>query len=359
MRLVRRRKMLARLQILMLYRVLIVVTALWGILNLDSYVWAADPPLKTYAALLKGKRFAMKAHGDLFGEPLVSELDQRLVQEATVFYDGEKPSISGHTDWLRTHFASTSVYLVKDVKYQGSKGTLQIKVWQMDSLSEVEPEIKLTFTGANRLTLQQFDELFFSIFLKPGESMEDYVRLNQSKLVESYFDTESELSSLSAKAKLDLLKAIQIIGLVAQPQLGRIGNALYVPAAVASESTAYGELTAYNDLQVSKNQRIASSIEASLGKFKKIASQFQKLPDGIKGIRFLWRVLHQSPRGLGLPGPLNYDLRTEQMEMFVPWDAMKEFSEGNLSAFELVQKSILRENGVKVTLTSYDPIGAK
>jgi hypothetical protein len=38
-------------------------------------------------------------------------------------------------------------------------------------------------------------------------------------------------------------------------------------------------------------------------------------------------------------------------------EALKSFSDGNLSSFELVQKSILRENGVKVTLTSYDPIG--
>lgn len=51
--------------------------------------------------------------------------------------------------------------------------------------------------------------------------------------------------------------------------------------------------------------------------------------------------------------------KVEKMELIVPKEAIREFGDGKLSAFELVQKSILRENGLKITLTSYDPIGAR
>jgi hypothetical protein len=47
------------------------------------------------------------------------------------------------------------------------------------------------------------------------------------------------------------------------------------------------------------------------------------------------------------------------MQLLAPVAALQEFVAGNLSALELIQKSILRENGTKITLTTYEPIGAR
>jgi hypothetical protein len=50
---------------------------------------------------------------------------------------------------------------------------------------------------------------------------------------------------------------------------------------------------------------------------------------------------------------------SEKIEMLTSLSVLNDFAAGNLSGFELTQKSILRVDGTKVTLTSYEPIGAR
>jgi len=145
-----------------------------------------------------------------------------------------------------------------------------------------------------------------------------------------------ELKDASVRDGALQLKLRQLIGLRTAPELKL-------------------DFDLYNDVRVSKNQRIASSIEGLLNDFRRISAATTSFPNEIAGVKFEWNVYH---RNFLNDGKYLQDSDTrERMEMLVPREALKSFSDGNLSSFELVQKSILRENGVKVTLTSYDPIG--
>ncbi len=151
---------------------------------------------------------------------------------------------------------------------------------------------------------------------------------------------------LPDEQRLKLLIAIRSISLSSRPKLERLGKALYVPA------TVIGNISVYNDIRVSKNQRIASSIEALLPDFRRVSKAALDFPEAIAGVEFQWSVYHRDFLDKSTSNS------REGMEMLISREALKAFMDGDLSPFELVQKSVVRENGVKVTLTSYDPIGS-
>jgi hypothetical protein len=124
-----------------------------------------------------------------------------------------------------------------------------------------------------------------------------------------------------------------------------VGPSLYIPANLT-------DINVYNDIRVSKNQRLATTIEGQLKDIRVFAQQASKLPV-IKGVKFQWSDFHRSfLEENSLP-------REEKLELLVPLQVIADFTAGNLSAFELLQKSVLRADGMKVTLTSYEPIGAQ
>lgn len=253
----------------------------WVLVFLLAFSGAvADPTVKTHVAQLKGQRLVMKANIELFGTPTFA-FDRRQIWEAPVYFKDMKPSIAGNTNWVATHFASEKTYRVKDAKYQERTKTLQIKMWEVNSKTDLEPEIKLNFPNIESLTPSRFDELFYAIFLRPNESLEDYLMQNRLKLIEKYIDQFPELVPLPVEAKHDLLLVIQVASSAGKPQLTRINEGLYIPCS----SLNLDQVRAYNDLTVTKNQRIASSIEANVVDFSRVALvlNVRKVPDAILG----------------------------------------------------------------------------
>lgn len=308
---------------------------------------AQDSKLKAFADSLKKKEFVMKAHEELFGT-YSSGWDGRLIQEASVVLDQESISIGGTKGWEGSYFVSEKVYSIRDVKFEKTKNFVQVKVWRLHTGLSLQPEIKINFVGANVFSGGTFERLFFSLFFSPDEDRAKYVRENEAKLLEKYIDTQNELFMLSTESRLAILRTIRRIGFTGRPKLERVGSELYIPA------YAVGEVNVYNDLRVSKNQRIASSIEALIPSFRLAAMEIKNLPPLIKGVAFRWTIHHRD-----FLRDSQYDSTKESMELITPAEALHSLDAGNLSLFEVVQKSILRENGVKITLTSWDPIGAR
>lgn len=311
-----------------------------------SLAFCGDTPVVSYAKSLKGQTFVLRAHEDLFGFPKISTFDQRLLYNTDVAQAHGKTVIGNQIDWQGAYFVSGHSYIVKSVSTHND--VIELKMWEVNG-SRVPPEVKLNFSTT--ASLDDFKTALFTVFFSPTEDRDAYIRENNRKLVAKYFDSEPELLSLPDAQRMKLLEAIRMVSLSGRPKLERVGNALYVPAAVI------GDTSVYNDVKVSKNQRIASSIEALLPDFKRISIAATDFPDAITGVKFEWNVYH---RNFLADGQYSHGPDTkERMEMLVPRDSLKEFSNGNLSPSELVQKSILRENSLKVTLSSYDPIGAR
>jgi hypothetical protein len=302
--------------------------------------FANDSILAKYAQSLKGQQFTLRAHEQLFGSPTASKWDGRLLYEAEVEILNGTVAIGRDTEWQGNYFVSGTPYIVKDVTTHAD--VLQLKLRALGVVRE--PEVKLDFRVSG-MTLELFKKALFTIFFDPSESPDAYIKENNRKLVAKFIDPEPELLLLPDEQRLRLLIAIRAISLSSRPKLDRLGKDLYVPAAVI------GNTSVYNDIRVNKNQRIASSIEALLPDFRRVSKAAADFPEAIAGVEFQWSVYHRNFLD-------NSNSSKEDMEMLISREALKAFTNGDLSPFELVQKSVLRENGVKVTLASYDPIGS-
>jgi hypothetical protein len=125
----------------------------------------------------------------------------------------------------------------------------------------------------------------------------------------------------------------------------KVGQDLYIP------DNLIGDGSIYNDITVSKNQRIASSIERLLPEIKLAAVGLEGLPTAIHGVRFYWTVIHRDF--------LDGGNSSERLEMLVSAESIKKLAAGNMSVVEMLHEATLREDGTKVTLSSYEPIGAR
>lgn len=318
-------------------------TLMSAILLFPLLLLAADTPLVSHANSLKKKEFSLRAHEQLFG-PIRLAGDDRKIREADVSLNGDTVVVGKFSGWQGKYFVSGEPFTVHDVKYDPAKDSMQVKVWGRKTRRfALEDEIKINFVNASKLTPDDFDKIFFSLFFKPEDSVEAYEKQNDANLVAAYLN-QPELAQVSQEDKLKMLQTIRSLGKSAKPELEHLSDGLYVPIMLADDDSTY------NDIKVSKNQRLASTIEAQLPKMKAAADKVKDMP-GIKGVRFNWDVSHRNF--------VEEKARTwDTLDFLASLDNIKSLSDGNLSAFELVQKSILRINGTKFTLTSYDPIGA-
>ena len=187
--------------------------------------------------------------------------------------------------------------------------------------------------------------MFFSIFFKPNEDIEEYKSQNDNKLIETYIDPHPELYLLPIEKRRAILQIIKLTSGAAKPELERRKEDLLLPMYLS------GDTSVYNDLQVSRNFRIASSIQTQLQFFRIAAIATANFPE-LDGFHFIWLVFHRDFLN-------ETSARFDTIDFYVDVAVLREFSDGELSAFELVKKSLLQVNQIKVTLTTYEPIGAR
>lgn len=303
------------------------------LLTLSHPILAADPPIVAHAAKLKNQYFKLRAHEDLLGSPAYSRWNGRPIYTIYAAADQEQK-------WPGKYFVSEAEFRVKDVDFDKRANSVLLKMWTSSG-----EELRFYFPEAKTLTAEAFDQAFFRIFFGLDEDIEAFIRQNDALLIQEYLNPEIEMSALPLEERAKILKAIKSIGGTGKPKLDRLNGELYLSAYLPVDPSVY------NDLQVSKNQRIASTVESKLASIKDAARFAKDLP-AIRGIHFHWNLqhrdfLHEASGAFS------------ETEIFAPLGSIVDLAAGNLSVLEFVNASLLRVDGTKITLTSWDPIGAR
>lgn len=314
-------------------------------LSLTSVGEAADQPYKAFVKEIQKQYFAFRAN-EAACEHTYSLWNERAIHICRLTRSGGRTAINGTSDWEGKYFVCGRKYRLKSSRLDKRKDTLELKLWDKPVSGRLQDELQIQIPEASRMDARGLEDIFFGVFLRPSEDLQAYEAGIDKKLIENYLDPEPELFALPLRDREKILHAIQLMGFPAQPKLERVGQDLYIPANFIPDDSVY------NDLRVSENQRLATTIEKQLKEMRLFAEQIGN-PPVIRGIKFEWNVYHQDLTDeKAVP-------TVEQIEFLVPLQAIRQFDAGNLSAFELVQRSLLRADGIKVTLTSFDPIGAE
>jgi hypothetical protein len=306
---------------------------------------AADQPYKTFTKSIEKQYFPLRAHESLCRRH--TAWDSRSIRECRLTKVGESVAINGVADWEGRYFVSGRKYRLKSTRLEGHGETLEIKLWaEPVGRGALQDEIRIEIPEVSGMDAAGIEHIFFGVFLRPSEDLNAYETAVNRKLVEQYLNPEPELFALPLEKREKILSVVHLMGFPAQPKLERIGQDLYIPADLVAD------FSIYNDLQVSENRRLATTIEKEMKDIRMFGEQAGQLPV-IKGINFRWKVYHKNLTD-ERAAPTEEDIH-----FLVPLQAISEFAAGNLSAFELTQRSLLRADGVKVTLTSFDPIGSQ
>ncbi len=298
----------------------------------SAQVFAGTPHVVKYAEQFRGKYFKLRTHEIVLGSPSRGRWSSRPVY--TLYATDHPPS------WAGRYFVSEHEFLVKSVEY--GKGSQILTVKMRTAAGE---ELKFCFPAAESLKPDEFDQMFFQVFFRPDENIAAFIAENNKNLIDHYLDGEPDLASLAYDDKLKILKAVQSAENSSRPAVEHLEDGFYLRADLAPDPSVY------SDISVTKAQRIASSIESKVAKMKQIGNKASGLPK-IKGICFSWRIYHEDS--------LNESpLASNYIKAYVPLNALRDFVDGGLSPLELVNCSLLRVDGTKLTFASWDPIGAR
>lgn len=305
---------------------------LFAFLCFSAQGFAGNPPIVKYAEQLKGKYFKLRTHEVVLGSPSLGRWNSRPIY--TLYATDHTPS------WAGRYFVSEHEFFVKSVDYSKGSQLLTVKMWTTGG-----EELKFCFSAAKNLKPNEFDQMFFQVFFRPDENIPAFIAENNKNLIDHYLDGEPDLSSLAYEDKLKILRAAQYAEKSSRPAVEHLEDGFYLRADLAADPSVY------NDIRVTKAQRIASSIESKAGKMKQVGNKASGLPK-IKGICFSWRIYHEDPLN-------ETSLTSNYIKAYVPLNALRDFVDGSLSPLELVNCSLLHVDGTKLTFASWDPIGAR
>jgi hypothetical protein len=304
-----------------------------------------DQPYKEFVKEIEKRYLPFRANEAVCSHTY-STWDNRPIYKCRFTRNGNLTAINGVSDWAGKYFVSARKYKLRSTRFDKGKDTLELKLWAEALSGLLQDEMQIQIPDVSELDAQGLEQIFFGAFFRPSEDQQAYEADINKKLIQNYIDPEPELFLLPLATREKILSAIRLMGFPPQPKLERVGQDLYIPANLIADTSVY------NDLRVSENQRLATTIEKKMKEIRLLAEKAGEVPT-IKGIRFQWRVYHKDLTN-EKAAPTE-----EEIEFLVPLQRVSEFAGGNLSAFELVQKSLLRADGIKVTLTSFDPIGAQ
>lgn len=307
---------------------------------------AADPPVKALAERLKRKELVLRTHEAALGQMTGGLATIRNWQVWLTMQEG-KVAVNKTTDWDGQYFVSRDVYQVRDVAFDKNQDTLEITLRTVRSFRGERDgkQIQVRIPSASQLTPEGFDRFVYSLFFKDGEDVEVFTSENYARLARLYLDPHPEFSSLSPRQEMDMLVAIDRLCLCGRPEFEKVNEGLFF------QVTLRPDLSDFNDLRVNKNQRLASTIENRIGALKEKAKIVPASLADVKplGIRFSWGVWHRDFSQTTMS-------KTEKVDLFVPVGVLSGLTKGDVSAFEMVQGSVLRADGTKVTLNAYEPV---
>jgi len=295
-------------------------------------IYAKDPDVAKEISRLKNKSFILKVNEAVFDPPSIGFVHTS--------YKINAESIP--KEYNEVFYIPGRLYTIVDVKYDKKKDTLLVK---LRNRKESYREIQLNFSRASTLAFKVFEEYFYNLFLRSESDLTSYKEDNYIKMINVYFSEHPELTSLSHEDQVQLIKKLENIENkeITNPALERLNDILYLQIEIK-------ESTIYNDLQVNKMQRLASSIEKVAQTIISYDARLSTVQP-IDGISFNWRVAH-----------CNFPANTcskeyDDIQMYILKEDLKELLNGNLSMFELANMSLVRVNGIKTTFTSWEPTG--
>ena len=288
---------------------------------------------------LKNRIFMLKTHKSAFGISHYSRWDQREIYEQEVYKESGTVWVGGVNDWKFSYFVSLQPYIVKDVKYRKKENDVEVKLHATDAV--VGTELKLSFTPSS-----EFGQLFSTLFFH-RDNTKSYETAINCRLAERYIDTQFDTSGVSQEEKISVIRQLKILSSAGRPEIKARDDGAY-PRVQLYDSTAY------NTRQVVKNQRISSTLETVMQQAKQKVSTADvfgsEASDLFQGYVLYWAAYYRD----FVDEELNH---SDTIELDIQRDVFIGYIEGNLSIFEVVQKSVLRVNGDKYTLTTYDPLG--
>jgi hypothetical protein len=310
--------------------------ALLGILILSSAGISKDTS-KQLSTELKSKAFRLKTHENLFARPGFSKWnwERTVVFSADISIVGDEVSISGNKNWKSQYFVSGKQFVVSDLKVNGN--TVEIT---MKGSVRNGSQLKLKFIG-----LDGFKSGFDAIFFGEGDDMERYENEVNRLLIGRYLEAQFDGIEMKEDEKLQLLQDLKLLSTSGKPEIVRQKEAVYALISLDKEDVSY------NVLQVNKNQRISSTLDKTLRRAKSRITKPRS--PYLKGYSISWEVFYHDPLGSSTRQ------QADTIELLAPVSVFEEYKDGALSVLETIQKSILKVNGEKYTLTDYQPIGTE
>lgn len=298
--------------------------------SLVSQSAAQDP--KAY----KGKCFYLKTHENAFREAHFSKFDDRKILEANVQIaaDGSTVLVNGSTEWFDSFIVSKKEFEIKDFKVD--RKDEQVKVKLQATNQKVGTELKLTFNA------REFNHAFYALFTDDKGMLSLYAEEARPRLFKSQI--QPRFGSITEEEGLQLLDDIQAVGgaLRGKIDFDIRDGAAFVRLPLFDSNT-------YNTARLDKNQRLAASIQEILTFARDHISTVPMSSPLLGGYIFDWNVYFRN-------FVTEESNSSDAAELVISRPDFQEYAGGNLSAFELVGKSLLRVNGDKYSLTSWDPV---
>jgi len=294
-------------------------------------------PAKALKAL-KGKTLYLKTHEEAFGNPRISSWDWRRIYEFELSPAKDGASLLNGRPWEGQFFVTLKEFKVKEAKYKKKEGIAFLKLQATDV--QLGNELQITIAPPEEAAAL-VDTLFFPSL---GADADGYRRQAALTLTDLYIEPKFDVSQMSEQDRVELVAALQALSSAGTPSLDERDGQVF--AAVGTFDT-----NVYNTVRVDSNKRISSTVSAAVKLAKlRLSNAPKSALEFLSGYRLFWDCYYRNFVS-------EKESSADRMELVVSREDFGEYADGNLSVFELIQKSILRVDGEKYTLTTFDPIG--
>ena len=269
----------------------------------------------------------------VYGAWLGSNIIERLRDQDCYVSAGYQAAsiLAGELDKL----LSRRGFYVKDIDIDRKNNRLKVKLRGTDQF--VATELNLSFSCGS-----DFDKCFTALFYRTDDDISVYEAELSARIMKTQIEPKFDTSNITDTEKVQLIGDIQ--------RLSRLGGRVEIEARDdgAYVRVPFFDSFTYNTVRLNKNQRLATTIERVLKAAKEHVQESEPKSPLLAGYGIYW-----STRFKNL---VTETIESENsVELVISRVNFAGYMKGDLSAFEVVQKSILRVDGEKYSLTVWDP----
>jgi hypothetical protein len=315
---------------------------------LPGIAWA-PPSGEQISKELRSKTFRLKTHEEAFGKPRSSSWNGRKIYAADIRIAGSAISdfraltnasqtkrklilINGNRDWTAKHFVSKKAFVVSEVRV--TETTVEVKLQAEGQKGGTE--LNLNFIG-----LDDFGDLFNGIFFRTGDDIEAYEDEVNELLIATYIDSEFDSSRMKEEEKLELLRDLQSLSSRGYPEIEVHNERAYARVRLPNRAVS-------NRFHGDKDKRILTSAQTAMQDAKSLIQAAGPKSSYIQGYVFYWQASYRTPFE-------EQPEATEDIKLMTPRSVFADYEKGKLSILETIEKSVLKVDGERYSLTPHDP----